>query len=77
MSNHTDYTLPPGTTVGYGYVPRAPRLVQYIGVLPTDGEWHMTLVPTTASKEAVVLADKTGKHAPRIIKDGKLTVLCP
>lgn len=67
----------PGAVTGYGYVKREPRVVKYIGALPPDGVWHMTLVPVSASRDAIVFADAMGKHQPRIVKDGALTMLCP
>ena len=56
------------------YMPAMKREVKFIGELPA-GDWVMHAVPTSGAKWAIVLADRTGKHPPRIVKDGEMSVL--
>jgi len=72
------YTPPTdGAVQGYGYAKRVPRVVRYVGELPSTGRWIMHLIPVSASRDAIVLSDMTGLHQPRVVKDGELTILLP
>ena len=53
------------------------RQFKFAGSLPANGDWRFLLVVIEGQSDVVLVVDRNGRNAPRMVIDGKLVEVQP